>query len=86
MYHTCQQSSLRTVNRYTEPMVDLGMYEFKYLFKGKNTPKEYLINEYVEEVLESEYVRTSPDQLHTFLDAKCDKEGLNKVTKTNDII
>ena len=51
-------------------MVDLGKYEFKYLYSGKITPEEWFMNAYAEEVYELEQVHTSTKQLCSTLDAK----------------
>ena len=37
-----------TLKEYTAPLVDLGMYEFKYLNTGNITPEEYVTNAYAE--------------------------------------
>ena len=55
----------------------------KYLNKGKITPEEYLMNEYVDEVYEFEYVRTYTTWLLTNVDTKYEKSESNKVTKIN---
>ena len=43
----------------TTPMVNLGVYIFKDFNTGKITPDESFTNAYVEEVYESEHVRTA---------------------------
>ena len=58
-----------TFKGYTNPMVNLGTYIFKYLNTGKITPEEYFTSAYVEEVYESEHVRTAVKQLRVILDA-----------------
>ena len=58
-------------------MVDLNMYQVKYLNTGKITPDEYFMNTYLEEVFESQHVRTSTKKLCTILDAKHKKSDLN---------
>ena len=40
-----------TVERWTSPMVDFGIYEFKILHTGKNISQEYFTNAYVEGIL-----------------------------------
>ena len=40
-------------------MVDLGTYEFKDLNTGKIKPEELFMNDYAEEINESEQVRNS---------------------------
>ena len=40
-------------------MVGLGTYIFKYLNTEKIAPEEYFTNAYVEEVYESDHVRTA---------------------------
>ena len=46
------------LERCTEPMVDLGTYNFKILDIGKITPKESFTDSYVEKLFESENVCT----------------------------
>ena len=41
------------------------------------------MNDYVEEVFESEQIRTYTKQLRTILDTKYEKADLNKVIKIN---
>ena len=53
-----------------EPMVDLGMYEFTDLETGKTKPEESFMNDYTEELYESEHVRNSTKRLSLILDAK----------------
>ena len=60
-------------------MVDMGTYEFKYLNTGKLTPAELFMNAYSEEINELEQVHTSTKKLNVILDAKYEKEHLNKV-------
>ena len=60
-------------------MVNLGTYEFKYLNTGKATPE--FTNAYVEEVYESENVRTDTKLLRVILYAKYKKGDLHKVMK-----
>ena len=54
--------------RCTAPMVNLGTYEFQGLDTGKITPKIFFKNSYVEEVFESESVRTSNKLVCKILD------------------
>ena len=42
----------------TTPMVDLGTYIFKYLYKEKITPEQSFTNPFFEELYEAEYVHT----------------------------
>ena len=42
----------------------MGKCEFKYLNTGKITPEELFTNTYVEEIHESEKVRTSTKKIH----------------------
>ena len=63
-------------------MVDLGMYEFKYLNTGKLTPEESINNAYVYEVYESEHVRSTTKRLRVTLDSKYEKADLHKVMET----
>ena len=51
-------------------MVDLGTYEFKYLKSGKITPEESFMNDYTEEIYESEKLQTVTKGLCVILDAK----------------
>ena len=60
-------------------MVDMSMYEFKYLNTGKITPEESSMNAYTEEVYESEQVHTSIKKLRVILYEKHEKSDLNKV-------
>ena len=50
-------------------MIDLVTYTFKALTTGKITPEEYFMNAYVEELVETEHIHTSNNQLFTILDA-----------------
>ena len=63
-------------------MVDLGMYIFKDLNTEKITPEESFTDAYVEEVYESEHIRTSTKQIRVILDAKYEKANLHKVMET----
>ena len=54
-------------------------YIFKYLNTGKITPEESFTNYYVEEVYESDHVRTATKQLYVILYAKYEKSDLHKV-------
>ena len=65
----------------TAPIVDMGMYEFKYLNTGNITPEEYFMNVYSEEVHKSEQFLTSAKQLRVILYSKHEKAYLNKVMK-----
>ena len=60
-------------------MVDLGTYEFKYLNTGKITPDKSSTNDYVEEVYESEHVRTYTKKICVTLDSKYENTDLHKV-------
>ena len=60
-------------------MVDLGTYIFKYLNTGKVTPEESFTNAYVEEVYDSDQLRTAKKRLRIILDAKYEKSDLHKV-------
>ena len=64
------------------PMVGLGRYVFKYLNTGGNTPEEYFTYSYVEEVYESEHVRTTTKTLRVTLDAKYKEADLHNVVET----
>ena len=63
----------------TTPMVDLGTYIFKYLNIGEITPEELFTNAYIEEVYESEHVRTATKLLRVILNAKYENADLYKV-------
>ena len=63
-------------------MVDLDTYIFKDLNTGKITPEESFTNAYVEEVYESEHVRTATKRLRVILEAKYEKSDLHKVMET----
>ena len=52
------------------PMVNLGTYVFKYLNTGEITTIEQFDNAYVEELYDSEHVRTSTKLLRAILDSK----------------
>ena len=65
--------------RFTSPMVDWGTHEFKKLNTGKITTEELFMNDYTEEVYESEHVRTYTKQLCVILDDKYEKADFNKV-------
>ena len=65
----------------TAPKVDFGPYQFKYLNTGENTPEEYFLNAYVDEVYELKHVLTSTKILRTIVYAKYEKVDLNKVMK-----
>ena len=60
-------------------MVDLGTYLFRYSNTGEITPEELFTNAYVEEVYESEHVRTAKNKLRVILDDKYEKSDLHKV-------
>ena len=62
-------------------MIHLGTYESKDLNTGRITPEDYFMNSYLEEVFESEHVRTSTKQLLTILDASYEDVDLNKAMK-----
>ena len=64
-------------------MINLGTYIFKYLSTGKIIPEELFTNDYVEEVYESEYVRTATKLLRVILDAKYEKSDLHKAMETH---
>ena len=51
-------------------MFDLGTYIFEKLNTEKIKPEEYFTYAYVEEVYESEHVRTSTKRLRIILDEK----------------
>ena len=51
-------------------MVDLVMYEFKNVHTKKITPKELFMNDYTEEIHETEQVFTSAKQLRGIIDDK----------------
>ena len=59
------------------PMIYLCTYQFKDLNTVKIIPEELFMNAYVEEVFESEHVRTSNKLLRTLLDDKYEKAYLN---------
>ena len=63
-------------------MVDLGSYVFKDLNTGKIKTEEQFTNAYIEEVYESEHVRTSTKPLRVVLDAKYIKVDLYTVMET----
>ena len=63
-------------------MVYLGIYIFKYLNIGKIKPEELFTDAYVEEVYDSEHVRTATKRLSVILDSKYKKADLNKVMET----
>ena len=63
-------------------MVDLGTHLFKDLNIGKIKPEKQFTDAYVEEVYESEYVRTATKRLRVILDAKYGKYNLHKVMET----
>ena len=77
-------------------MVDLSTYIFKYLNTGKIIPEESFTNAYVEEVYESEHVRTDTKLLRVILYAKYGKLDLHMVmenqcqhltmTKRNEVL
>ena len=60
-------------------MVDLGTYIFKDLNAGKIIPEESFTNDYVEEVYESEHVRSATKQVSLILDTKYEKADLHRV-------
>ena len=51
-------------------MVNMGVYIFKDLNTEKITPEELFTYAYVEELYESEHVRTATQRLYVILDAK----------------
>ena len=63
-------------------MVDLGTYLLKTLNIGEIKPEELFTDAYVEEVYESEHLRTSNKVLRVILDAKYEKADLHKVMET----
>ena len=63
-------------------MVDFCTYKCKQLNKVKITPEESFTNAYVEEVYESEHVRTDTKILRVLLDSKYKKADLHKVLET----
>ena len=65
--------------RFTSPMVDWGTHEFKKLHTGKITTEELFMNDYTEEVYESEYICTATKQLRIILETKYEKSDLHKL-------
>ena len=63
-------------------MVDLGVYVFKDLNTRRIKTANVFTNSYVEEVYDSEDVRTSTRRLRIILDAKYEKVDVNKVVET----
>ena len=63
-------------------MFDLGAYVFRDLNTRKSKPEEQFTDTYVEEVYQSEHVRTAPKQLRLILDIKYKKADLYMVMKT----
>ena len=63
-------------------MVGLGTYIFKIINTEKIIPDESFTNAYVEEVYESEHVRTATKQLCLTLDAKYKGADLHEVMET----
>ena len=57
----------------------LPTYKFKDLNTGSITPKESFNKAYVEEVYESEHVRTAIKRLRVILYAKYEKSNLHKI-------
>ena len=66
----------------TSPMIYLGAYVFKDLNIGEIKPEELFTDDYVEEVYESEHLRTTNKRLRVILDAKYKKADLHKVMET----
>ena len=62
-------------------MVNLGMYEFKKLNTGNINPEKLFINDFVEEIYESEQIIDSIKHLRVILDAKYEKSNLIKVVE-----
>ena len=60
-------------------MVDLSTQVFKDLNKEKLTPEEWFTDAYIQEVCESEHVRTATKQLRKILYDKYEKANLHKV-------
>ena len=79
-YHVIKSYD-RTLKGTTGSMVDLGMYECKYLNIGKITPDESFKNYYLEEIHRLEQVRTYTKWLRVIFDAEHETEDLNKVIK-----
>ena len=63
-------------------MVYLGVYIFKYLNIGKIKPEESFTYAYVEEVYESEHVRTATKRLRVILYSEYENSDLHKVMET----
>ena len=63
-------------------MVDFGTYILRDLNTRKIIPEELFANAYVEEVYETEHLRTDIKQLCVILDAKYKKAYLHKVMET----
>ena len=63
-------------------MVDLGTYIFKNLNTKKITSEELFTIVYIEEVYESEHIRTAIKKSRIILDAKYEKSDLHKVMET----
>ena len=66
----------------TAHMVDLGAYVFRDLNTGEINPEESFTEAYVEEVYESENIRTAPNLLRIILDSKYEKSYSHKVMET----
>ena len=62
-------------------MVDVGTYKFDIFNTGEITPEEQFNNAYVEEVYESEHVRTPTKLSRVILYAKYKKADLHKVVE-----
>ena len=62
-------------------MINLVTYESKDLNTGKITPEKLFESSYIEEIHESEQVRTYTNLLRVILDAKYKKSDLNRVTE-----
>ena len=62
------------------PMVDVSTYDFKPLTENKVKPEESFINVYIDECLDSEGTISSTPRIRRILDAKYEKDDLNKVT------
>ena len=63
-------------------MVDLGACIFKDLNTGEIKAEECFTDAYVEEVYESEHVRTTTKTLRVILDAKYKEADLHNVVET----
>ena len=61
------------------PMVYVSTYEFKPLTDNKVKPEESFINVYTDKYLESEGKISSTRRIRRILDARYEKDDLNKV-------